>query len=296
MATIIFVFGVRYFQDLPLFRSTYGLVSEFDQAGGLIAGNIVRINGVSVGSVNNVYINPETQRVRVEFHVTRDIPVTEGSTAKIAGFDALGVVRLDVILGPMDAPRIPEGGSVDSAVSADVLGDLSKQAPEIIDQIDTVLKNMNRVLGQTGELISEPDSDIRQTLVSVQNSAKTLDKILSSEQNRISQILANVESFSATMDRFSTENADSLSMLVGDLRGTLTHVDRSLESLESMSGSMADLLQKINEGEGTLGLFVNDPGVYNKLDSVLTNLDLLLSDFREHPDKYLKELRLVEIF
>jgi len=41
---------------------------------------------------------------------------------------------------------------------------------------------------------------------------------------------------------------------------------------------------------------VNDPSAYEKMDSVLTNLGELLSDFRNHPDKYLKELRLIEIF
>ena len=100
VATVVFVLGVRFFQDLPLFKGTYSLVSEFDNAGGLISGNLVRINGVGVGSVDDVYINPETQRVRVEFHIGLGIPVTRGSTSQIAGFEALGVVRLDLVLGP----------------------------------------------------------------------------------------------------------------------------------------------------------------------------------------------------
>lgn len=295
-ATIIFILGVRYFEDLPLFSSTYGLTSEFDEAGGLISGNVVRINGVVVGSVNAVYIHPETQRVRVEFHVDKGIPVTEGSTAKISGFDALGVVRMDVKLGPIDAPRIPEGGFVPGTESADFLGGLSEKAPELIDRLDDVLATLNSVLGQTGQLISEPDSDIRQTLVSVQSSAKTLDEFLTSERSRLSQILRNFESFSADMSRFSSENVDSLGTLVNNLNRTLERLDQNLVSLESVSESLADVLRKINEGEGTLGLFVNDPGVYQKMDSVLTNLDALLEDFRNNPDKYLKELRLVDIF
>ena len=293
---IVFVLGVRYFQNLPLFRGTYHLVSEFDDAGGLISGNLVRINGVGVGSVDAVFINPETQRVRVEFHVANSIPVTEGSKARIAGFEALGVVRLDVILGPVDAPVIPKGGLVEGTVAADILGSLSEKAPSIMDGIDATLETLNSVLGKAGSLISEPESDIRQTLVSVQQSAAMLDDFLSAERDRLSEILHNMESFTGDMDTFSSENADSLSAVVGNLNQAMARLDRNLKSFESVSASLAEIMRKINDGEGSLGLFVNDPGVYQKMDSVLSNLDALLVEFRNNPDKFMKELRLVDIF
>lgn len=292
----VFILGVRYFQDLPLFRGTYHLVSEFDDAGGLISGNLVRINGVGVGSVDDVFINPETQRVRVEFHVDKSIPVTEGSTSQIAGFEALGVVRLDVKLGPVDAPVIPEAGLVEGIEASDIFGSLSEKAPTLIDGIESTLETLNSVLGTAGSLLSEPDSDIRQTLVSVQRSAAVLDDFLSSERTRLSEILQNVESFTGNMAGFSSDSADSLSAVVSHLNQALVRLDRNLASFESVSASLSDVVRKINEGEGTLGLFVNDPGVYQKLDSVLSSLDALLIEFRTNPDKFMKEFRLVEIF
>lgn len=296
VAIAVFILGVRYFQDLPLFRGTYHLVSEFDDAGGLISGNLVRINGVGVGSVDDVFINPETQRVRVEFHVHKSIPVTEGSTSQITGFEALGVVRLDVKLGPVDAPVIPEAGLVEGIEAPDILGSLSEKAPTLFDGIESTLETLNSVLGTAGSLLSEPDSDIRQTLVSVQRSAAVLDDFLSSERTRLSEILQNVESFTGNMAGFSSDSADSLSAVVSHLNQALVRLDRNLESFEMVSASLSDVMRKINEGEGTLGLFVNDPGVYQKLDSVLSSLDALLIEFRTNPDKFMKEFRLVEIF
>ncbi|GMQ83107.1 MAG: MlaD family protein [Rhodothermia bacterium] len=293
---IVFVLGVRYFQDLPLFQGTFHLVSEFDDAGGLISGNLVRINGVGVGSVDDVFINPATQRVRVEFHVDNSIPITEGSTSQIAGFEALGVVRLDVNLGPADAPVIPEYGLVEGIVAQDILGTLSEKAPALVDRIEATLETLNSVLGEAGSLLSEPDSDIRQTLVSVQRSAAVLDDFLSSERARLSEILQNMESFTGDMARFSAENTDSLSAVVRNLNRAMASLDRNLKSFELVSASLAEILRKINEGQGTLGLFVNDSGVYEKMDSVLSSLDALLVDFRNNPDKFMKELRLVDIF
>jgi len=294
IATIVFILGLRFFQDLPLFRGTYNLVAEFDQASGLISGNGVRISGVVVGSVDDVSLDPASGRVRVRFHVDRDIPVTEGSWADIQGFDALGVVRMDIHLGP--GARLPEGGLLEGRPSNDVLGTLSDKAPGLVDELDNVLGNLNRVLGETGALITEPESDVRRTLVSVQSSAETLDQMLDSERDRIGRILANVESFSGGLDSLTSENADSVSALVSDLRGTLRRLDRNMQSLESVSASLSEVLRKVNEGEGTLGLMVNDPGLYLRLDSVLSNTNALLTEFRAHPEKFLKEMRLVEIF
>ena len=185
---------------------------------------------------------------------------------------------------------------VEGVTGSDILGTLSDKAPGLVDQVDATLQNLNKLLGETGQLLSEPDSDIRQTLVSVQQSAGTLNDFLTSERARLSEIVANVESLTGNLDEFASENTDSLSVLINNVNSVMTRLDQNLQSLESVSTSLSEVLRKINEGEGTLGLFVNDPGVYQKMDSVLSSLDALLVEFRNNPDKFMKELRLVEIF
>ncbi len=296
VATFIFILGVRYFEDLPLFRGTYDLASEFDDAAGLIAGNVVRINGVAVGSVNAVSINPETGRVRVQFHVDSDIPVPEGSYTQISGFDALGVVRLDVHLGEPTAPRIPEAGLLEGREGSDILASLSEKAPSLVERVDSVLAGLESALGETGDLLSEPDSDIRKTLSSVQRSVATLDSFLKGERERMSGILENVESVTGDLHRITGENADSVGVVIENLNAILARLDRNLDSLEDMSDNLSEVLRKVNEGQGTIGRLVNDPEMYQKMDTILTNLNTLVLDFQNHPEKYLKELRLVEIF
>lgn len=45
-------------------------------------------------------------------------------------------------------------------------------------------------------------------------------------------------------------------------------------------------MQKINEGNGTMGLLVNDPKLYANLDSSARSLDALLTDLKENPSRY----------
>lgn len=295
-ATAIFILGVRYFEDLPLFRTTYDLMAEFDNAGGLIPGNLVRVNGVSVGSVNEVYISTESGKVEVKFHVDRVIPVTEGSYAQVSGIDALGAVRLDLYLGPNNAPVIPEGGKVGVGEGNDVFGDLTARAPEMVDRFSSVLDGLDTVLAETGTMLSQPESDFRSTLRSVNGSVTELQSLLAAERTRISAILSNVEEATGSLKTLSSENGPAVSKLIADLSTTMATLDRELVSLGEASRGLNQLLNKINNGEGTLGMLVNDPSMYHKMDSTLNGINMLVLDFKTNPGKYLGEMKLVDLF
>ena len=53
-----------------------------------------------------------------------------------------------------------------------------------------------------------------------------------------------------------------------------------------MQLASTQVMEKINKGEGTLGLLVNDKQLYNDLDSTAKNLDELLKDMKLHPKRY----------
>lgn len=295
-AVVVFIFGVRYFENLPLFTSTYDLVAEFDDAGGLISGNIVRVRGVTVGSVNAVFIHPETGRVRVHFHVNREILITEGAYASVAGFDALGVVRLDLFLGDPAAPLIAEGGMVDGHAAEDLFASLSARAPGIVDQVDKVLAGLETVLEETGAMLSQPESDFRKTLNAMLSSVSELEDLLQSERDRLGRILGNVELVTASISTAVGEDGAVVSELLTGVSETLDHLNAEIESLAETNDQLSILLRKLNDGEGTLGLLINDASLYHRLDSTLTGLNNLMADFQNNPAKYLKEMKLVDLF
>ena len=73
-------------------------------------------------------------------------------------------------------------------------------------------------------------------------------------------------------------------------------MDQMLGSVDDLASNLADVIRKVNEGEGTLGLFINDPGVYKNLDSTLFNLNELIRSFNEDPGRFMKEMRLIDLF
>ena len=45
-------------------------------------------------------------------------------------------------------------------------------------------------------------------------------------------------------------------------------------------------MEKINAGEGSMGLLVNNDSLYKNLDAVAANLDRLIKDINQHPKRY----------
>ncbi len=296
LAALIFYIGFRYLEDLPFFKGTTEFFTTFDDAGGLVSGNVVRINGVVVGAVNEVRLLPDDNRARAHFHIDRGIVLPHGSTTSIGGVAALGVVRMDIIMGTdattayQEGDTLPNKEEVGMGVLTDVLG------TALASQVDSVLTGTTATLKAARTLIAGSQDELRQTLVAVQGSAVALNSLLQAEQGRLSGVLDGVAELTDNLNAFTGENGDSLRFVTQRLSESLNRLDRMLASLESSTAGINTIIGKIEQGEGTLGLLVNDPSLYHRLDSTLTTLNRILLDFKQNPKRYLKDLKLVDVF
>ena len=295
VSLVIFFLGTRFFEDIPLFKGTYTLNTEFPDARGMIVGNAVRISGVKVGSVQGVQLDPMTNMVGIQMRLGSDIRVPEGSYTEISGIDALGAVQLVIFPGPGQNPLVEDGGFIPSNVEADIFASLTDKAPVLVNQIDSVLIGLDQTLGHT-EGIMAPGSDLQELLRSLKNSAVTLEGLLRTERGKLSRVLANVDTLTGELSGLSATAGDSLAQVAGNLNELLGRVDKNLEQLESTTASIDSIVGKIDRGEGTVGLLINDPTLYHKMDSTVTNMNQLVLDLKENPVKYLRALRLVDIF
>ena len=73
-------------------------------------------------------------------------------------------------------------------------------------------------------------------------------------------------------------NVDSISTNLAKLTNHLTHT----------TGQLDTLLSRMNRGEGTLGKMASDTTMYHDLHELSISLTTLLTDLKEHPDKYVK--------
>ncbi|PSQ97099.1 MAG: MCE family protein [Bacteroidetes bacterium SW_9_63_38] len=299
-AIVIAVFvafaGIRFFQDVPLFGSSYTLYAEFDNANGLVSGNPVRMKGVKVGSVEGVRLNPETQTVRVRMTLERGPHVPKGSQATVSGISALGGVYVNILPGPTGNPQLASGATLQSPESTSAISQLKSRAPALAGKADSVLAGANTTIAVLNRLLQDPDSDLRRTLSSLRKMSGDLSDLTGSEKSTLRTLIRNLEGVSSDLETFTGENSDSLDLAVRRLNSSLDRLNKSLASFQNTSAKLDRIATKLNQGEGTAGRLINDPSLYMKLDSAATQTNRLLLDFQDDPARYLEDMTLVKVF
>lgn len=296
LAAIILVLGVRFLEDLPLFRGTYDLNTSFQSVDGLTQGSSVQVNGVRVGAVEAVTLDPAGENVHVRFHLEEGIRVPEGSYATIGGIAALASLHMQVHLGPPGNEPIPDGGFIPGQREGDILGLVTEQGPRLAGQVEDVLTSANQALEGAEVLIEGARGNVGPTLVALREATEALAQTIRAEQANISSTMRNLESFSQDMSGFSESGADTLTQAVNRLNRSMAQLEVSLTSLESTTATLDEILAKINTGDGTLALLLNDPSLYVKMDSTLSTLNTILEEFRSDPEKFLQHMELVDLF
>ena len=64
-----------------------------------------------------------------------------------------------------------------------------------------------------------------------------------------------------------------------DIQTTMNEVNSTISNLKTFTDNL-------NNGKGSLGLLMNDPGLYNNLNSTMISADSLLIDLKAHPKRY----------
>ncbi len=297
IAIAVFVFGIRFFKDIPLFKGTNTYFTEVEDAKGLIAGNAVRVNGLKIGAVTDVELIQDRKIIRVAFRVNSDITVPEGTTCSISGIDALTGIRLDLALADLSNPELREGSIVPSADTGnDFISSVTARAPDFVNKFESVIEGLDGTIGQTQELLGNPEGDLRQALRSLRLSSNELTGLLRGERQRVSAILASVDTLTRDLTDLSATSKDSLARTISNLNAGIASMQSTMQSLDQTTIKLESILNKVNSGEGTLGKLVNDEALYVRMDSTLSALDALLDDFKDHPRKYLKDMSIIEIF
>ena len=296
VSVIVFYAGLRYFQDISIFKSSYPMQVEFKEANGLVSGNPVELKGVNVGSVESVRLDQQRQTVMVRFRVEEDVAIPEGSYAKATGFSALSGVRLSIVPGPSENPTLPPGSTLQPPSQGSVLEQLSDQAPMLATKLDSTLTNADRALGAISQLVRDSTSAVNGALRNLEGTLNNLERVTDVKQQSVQNLIANLETITADLKRFTGTSSDTLSLAAGNLNRSLARLDTNLTNLQSTTASLDTLIARMNNGDGTLGRLLNDPSLYVRLDTTAARTNRILLDLQENPSRYLEDMTLVKVF
>lgn len=294
-ALILGFIGYRMMSDLPLFRQSKVVHAYFERADGLTPGNSIYINGVRVGSVKRMeLLRGDSVEVTMSFDLGVEIP--KNSVAYLQSSGLLDEKAIIVERGDADV-NLEYGDYMRGEYRGGMMEILKDEGEQLSEDVSESFEKLNSLLAQLNTMLDDQTKGkVDSVIQDLQNTSQNISHLLENKQEDMESSIEHAKNFLANVDTVSASNKARVdSVMIG--------LDRSINELETLSrdlnktnAELNEILTKINNGEGSLGKMLNDPTLYDNLDSLSKEVNSLVKNINENPEKYLKHMRLIEIF
>ena len=212
---------------------------------GLSRASDVRFNGVPVGTVSQIKVDPEDpQKVRVTIEVDPDTPIRTDTVAMLEWQGLTGASFVQLIGGSATAPMLVyEPGKRPPAIASrrSAVQELFAGVPDL----------MLRVMGIADRLSTMLDDDNRAALASVLHNADRLTAVLANKSDAIGGMVDNLNAASLTLEQTAAsaqQLVDRLDRLAGSADRTLSNANGSLGKLDRVvEGDVAPMLRDLRQ-------------------------------------------------
>ncbi|MDD4575791.1 MAG: MlaD family protein [Bacteroidales bacterium] len=293
-ALLLFVWGINYLKGSDLLQKTRKLYADYENVNGLMTANPVLLNGFRIGLVTDMYFKEDDiGKIRVEFTINNDILIPKNSIARIIDSDLLGSKAVQIVLGN-------QGEAVNKDVligetQMGLMGNLSSQiepikakAESILASIDSITLAMNIVLNkETQNNLIKSFNEIQQTISHLNSSLSVVDQVLAKDKNKLSDIIGNIESITTNLKNNNEKISNAVNNF-SNISDTLAaaNLAQTIQEVSNTFGELNQSLNKLNKGEGSAGQLLSNDSLYLNLQNASKNLELLLEDLKENPNRY----------
>lgn len=295
MGIALLFIGFNYLKGINVFNSGTDYFIQYSNSGGLLVGDPVIIDGLSVGRVKSVTLQEDQTGVDVVINFEQSVDIPNDSYALIRG-NLMGEKYVQMILGK-STTLVPSGGSLQGKIEADLASSISQEFKPITDKVNTLLSSMDTAINVLRGIFTEQVQNdfansmasIKTTLASFNNSADRVNALLEKESDNIESIITDVSGFAQTVNETEDEFKDIVTNLkaISDSLKSVQWQELAIE-FERAANNINQISAKINNGDGSMGMLVNDPELYMELTRTLSTLDSVLDAFGKNPTIRLK--------
>lgn len=274
--SILFI-GIDFLKGINVFKSSNLYYVAFKDVSGLAEAAPVTLNGMKVGQVTGMeYDYEHPGNVLVEINLDSSVKLTK-DTKFTKAVSLLGTGALAIEMAPGNS-YVEAGSEMEGESQKDMMADIST---EVLPQVVEMLPKLNSILAHVDSLAANPALQKTVTrLDAISANIELLTARLAATSQRIDPMVSNVNGLTKDLTAISAD----LKQLSAELKEL--PLSETMDNVKSTTANLKTFTGKLNGTDSSLGLLLNDRGLYDHIDSTVNSLDSLLIDLKAHPKKY----------
>lgn len=276
VAIFVLYFGMNFLKGVNIFSPIQFYYGNYEDIGGLVPSSPVMIKGYKVGQVEEIkYDFSKQSAFVVKISVTKDIKLPQGTVMELFDDGLMGGKAIRLIYSPYDPAKQSMHKPGDqlacrtgSGLMDQIAGNLMPRIESVATQADSLLRSVRLLID--GNAVQSSLGSIQKTTYELETTSAALRRMM---QNDMPGILRDVNVITSDFKTVS----GNLSKI--DFGSTFSKMDVTIRDLNTITG-------KINNGEGSIGLLLNDQQLYRNLTGTAGSADNLLIDLKQNPKRY----------
>ena len=272
-------FGLNYLKGVNIFSSIHSFHGVYTNIHGLELQAPVYIRGYKVGQVDNIdYDFTRDSSFTVDISIKRNINLPEGTRMALVSDGIMGGMAIELILpatevaSKEDIAYLPTGATIPTTVVPGLLDGLQEA---VIQPLSNTLASLDTLVGQ---LQAQLDNNHIESILSnadiavadLQSSSKQLKQVMS---HQVPSVITKLDTTMSDLQQVVTD------VKAANIKATVARVDTALNNVNY-------LIADFRSPNGTVGMLLNDKGLYNHIDSAVVSVDSLLVDLKANPKRY----------
>lgn len=274
MGIIALFFGLNFLKGLTIFSDDNTYKISFKNIDGMSSSCPVYADGYRVGTIKDIeYDYDNAGNIIVDVDIDKSLRIPKGTVAEITS-DLMGNTQVNLLLANNPRERLNPGDLIPGGVSEGAMGELKQMIPavqQMLPKLDSILASLNALLADPA--ISATLHNAQTISSNLTTTTQQLNTLMAGLNNKVPGMLNKANDVMANTETL-TNNLAAI-----DIAGTMSEVNATLANVKSLT-------ETLNSREGTVGLLLHDPGLYNNMTATMASADSLLIDLKSHPKRY----------
>ncbi|MFA6623074.1 MAG: MlaD family protein [Fibrobacteraceae bacterium] len=270
LAIIILVFGLFFLNDKDPREAFNTFYLRFPQVSTLTLDDPVKVNGVKLGKVEDIYLSGH--RVLVKIRLRTDVKISRGSEIRVQNIGIMGERQIGIILSDSSdyfAPNDTIDGHFDAGI-AEALG----LAGELFDSTKVLIQTVQTVMDST---VADPQfrTQFKGLVNKTEHIEDRLIVMINETDPQLKKSLKSLNSATTKVNALLDTTGAPLGSLITQSHGVLNNADSVIGQLNTVTKRLDGLTKKLQSKDNTAGLLLNDRALHDDLVKTVHSADSL---------------------